>query len=68
MIDIIVFHFNTSQNLVPYLAAFRSNLFNVVRTQLFQVQFRLFRLIKEEATRTFTCSPLRVLKPISAPA
>ena len=46
MIDIIVFHFNTSQNIVPYLAAFRCNLFNVVRTQLFQVQFRLFRADK----------------------
>ena len=42
MVDIIVFHFDTSQNVVPYLAAFRCNLFNVVRTQLFQVQFSLF--------------------------
>ena len=46
MVDIIVFHFDTSQYIVPYLAAFRCNLFNIVRTQLFQVQFRLFRADK----------------------
>ena len=41
MIGIIVFHLNTSQNLVPFLASFGCNSFQIVFTQLFQVLFCL---------------------------
>ena len=42
MVDIIIFHFDASQNVVPYLTAFCRNLVYVIFAQLFQVQFRLF--------------------------
>ena len=42
MVDIVIFHFDASQNIIPHFTSFGCNLVYIIAAQFFQIQFRLF--------------------------